>query len=86
MLTPEQQRELYIVPRNGMTGSKRWPNNLVLYKLDNKFKKKQKQLIENAMKIIEKGSCIKFQQRVNESAYIQFIVSALNCYVFLCIF
>lgn len=84
VLTMEQKNALEQVvgPRNGWLGiSTKWPNNEVFYEFDNRYQQHEKDTIKLAMSKIEQVSCIKFKPRYDESGYIRFVVSTVNCYM-----
>lgn len=75
-LTNEQTSALFDRSRNGLLEiSKRWPNNRVIYEIDEKHSMEELAEIERAMKEIESNSCIIFKERTNEHGYIEFNVS-----------
>lgn len=81
-LTPEQEYALFKAPRNGLIqNTKRWPNNRVIYEIDEDRSTDELADIERAMKVIESSSCIEFKERTNEIGYIEFSVSILQIFI-----
>lgn len=76
ILSEDQIDEIVSPERNGLISKNaRWPNNVVRYQLSPNHTKQQHNIIENALKQIEKVSCIKFLPRTNQNAYVEIIVS-----------
>lgn len=68
--------DLKISVRNGQLQDKyRWPNKTIPYEFDQSQTTNQQALIEHAMKLLEKYSCVKFVKRTNEKGYLKFRVS-----------
>ncbi|XP_055588959.1 seminal metalloprotease 1-like [Uranotaenia lowii] len=80
-LTPEQYAELKL-GRNGLILQKyRWPSKVVPYVIsEDHFEKEGIAKIRKAMRRIEKVSCVKFQPRSGQTAYVRFTGDKPGCY------
>lgn len=68
--------DLKVSVRNGQLSNKyRWPNKTIPYEFDQSQTTEQQALIEDAMRLLEKYSCVKFVKRTNEKGYLKFTVS-----------
>uniref|UniRef100_A0AC35GL60 Metalloendopeptidase n=1 Tax=Panagrolaimus sp. PS1159 TaxID=55785 RepID=A0AC35GL60_9BILA len=51
-------------------GNNRWENNIVPYKLSNRYTTSEKLIIENSLKAIEKVSCFRFPKYSNQKNFL----------------
>lgn len=76
ILDDEQMEELFSPARNGLVDTKyRWPNKTLIYQLSDQHTKEQNAFIEDALKVLESVSCVRFKRRTNEQEYVQLTVS-----------
>lgn len=76
ILDDEQMEDLFSPARNGLVDTKyRWPNKTLIYQLSEGHTKEQNDFIEEALKVLESVSCVKFKRRTNEEKYVEITVS-----------
>lgn len=75
VLTSDQKAATMNPSRNGLKNIfKRWDNGIVPYSFDSKLSTDQKNMIMEALKVIESISCIKFIPRIRERDYVRVVV------------
>ncbi|XP_016977281.1 seminal metalloprotease 1 [Drosophila rhopaloa] len=84
MLTEEQQRNLEHGPktRNGLINTeKRWPNNVVVYKISDDFDAAHKRAIQTGITTLETNTCVRFREATDEdTAYLTVTAKSGGCY------
>ncbi|KAH8233899.1 hypothetical protein KR032_002394 [Drosophila birchii] len=73
VLTSEQERMLEQGPpkaRNGLIDtSKRWPNNVIVYRISDDFDNVHKNAIKAGIQTLEENTCIRFREATDEDTY-----------------
>ncbi|XP_017115477.1 seminal metalloprotease 1 [Drosophila elegans] len=84
MLTEEQQRSLEQGPRarNGLINTeKRWPNNVVVYKISDDFDAAHKRAIQTGIDTLESNTCVRFREATDtDTAYLTVTAKSGGCY------
>ncbi|XP_017099418.2 seminal metalloprotease 1 [Drosophila bipectinata] len=84
MLTTEQKNTLSFGPkaRNGLINTeKRWPQNVVVYRISNDFDNLHKKAIETAIETLERNTCIIFREATDDdAAYLTVTANTGGCY------
>ncbi|EDV33639.1 uncharacterized protein Dana_GF13899 [Drosophila ananassae] len=84
MLTPDQKNNLAFGPkaRNGVINpEKRWPQNLVVYRISDDFDNSHKKAIETAIETLKQNTCIKFREATDaDTAYLTVTANPGGCY------
>lgn len=84
MLTTEQKYNIEFGPkaRNGLINpEKRWPQNVVVYRISNDFDNSHKKAIETAIETLEQSTCIIFREATDaDTAYLTVTANPGGCY------
>ncbi|KAI8043270.1 hypothetical protein M5D96_004597 [Drosophila gunungcola] len=84
MLTAEQQRSLEQGPkaRNGLINTeKRWPSNVVVYKISDDFDAAHKRAIQTGINTLESNTCVRFREATDaDTAYLTVTAKSGGCY------
>ncbi|XP_017050618.1 seminal metalloprotease 1 [Drosophila ficusphila] len=84
MLTEEQQSNLEHGPkaRNGLINTeRRWPNNVVVYRISDDFDAAHKRAIQNGIDTLEQNTCLQFREATDEdTAYLTITANSGGCY------
>lgn len=80
MLSVDQFEALFSPVHNvSMLSNYRWPNKVIPYQHSHDHSKKQQEYIEQALKMIESVSCVRFIKRTTEEDYIEITASKSVC-------
>ncbi|KAH8413552.1 hypothetical protein KR009_012279 [Drosophila setifemur] len=84
VLTPEQKSNLEHGPkgRNGLINpEKRWPDNVVVYRISDDFDNSHKTAIRNAIDSLELHTCVRFREATDEDkAYLTVTAKTGGCF------
>ncbi|XP_022214916.1 seminal metalloprotease 1 [Drosophila obscura] len=84
VLTEEQKANLEHGPkeRNGLINTdRRWPNNVVVYKISEDFVGTHREAILKGIDTLEQNSCVKFREATDQdTAYLTITAKAGGCY------
>ncbi|XP_016961721.1 seminal metalloprotease 1 [Drosophila biarmipes] len=85
MLTEEQQRSLEHgapMARNGLINTeKRWPGNVVVYRISDDFDAAHKRAIQSGIDTLEQNTCLRFREATDEdTAYLTVTAKSGGCY------
>ncbi|XP_068140017.1 seminal metalloprotease 1-like [Drosophila tropicalis] len=85
-LTPEQElarKGGFIQGRNGLIDEKkRWPDNVVIYKISDDFDLSHKQAILNGIATLELNTCVRFREAIDgdDETYLTITAKSGGCY------
>jgi hypothetical protein len=65
--------------RNGILAAARWPNGVIPYYYGTSWTREQDDMIQEAMRAIERSTCIRFVKRTNEKDYIRIQNTRSGC-------